>query len=455
MNKVRNFEKILDEHNANEYKLQSATNSFAQAFDSLPFLNLLAYYIKRKFENTKELEKLNVRDTAQTLVRLAKSKSVILPQDKAEAMVKTAISIYTKNPEMPGVWGFTGGLIGLIVGGWAGLMAGSSFGMPIEGALGGGLLGATAGGFGGYGYSKLTSYDKPTYEKVINQFLKKAAEKVKTPELKKKLRYSDYDPGATMGTTSAIAGVGGTVGSMVAGESSMGLVNKPGATTKGTVRRFLKDNPQLGVTFSPHKQNKGLKGVSDVWHLVGIPRKFKKDKSNPYYFPTKAFGAKYNYINSPVRNLDVAMHELGHAKDLARRSKLGLIAPNLIAPIAGTAWTYKMLQNEDTVKYAPAGAIVGMAPTLLAEAQANRHGYNAIKKYQGKASANKFLKKIVTRNTGSYWAIPAALGAGSYLAGRLMHKNIRHEQKMGRPIPYRTSIEELTARVDRNATSKR
>lgn len=438
MEPTRNFDELIEDHAGNIQKLHTATSALDNQFNNIPFLGVALYYLKRKFEKTADLEKLNIRDTAQSLIRLAKRQDIVLPQDKADAMVVEALKVYGKNPGHRAGNVLAGALLGLGAGGIGGFLAASRTHNPIPAAIAGGVVGTILGGLGGTAWSDVT-LDKnvETYKSRVKDFLKSAAEK--REHVRKRLRYSDYDPHATQGTVSAVAGLAGMLGSRVAGESLLGKLKQKGVTTKSTVKKFMKENPQMDVTFSPHKANKGLGIFGPRAH---------KDPLNPYYAPLKAFGGKKNFINSPVKNLDVAMHELGHAKDMAGKSKMRMLVPRILAPVAGTALTYKMLQNEDTAKYAPAGAILGASPTLLAEAQANRHAYNAILKHQGKGAARKFLKSIVSRNTASYWAVPLAVAAGTYAAGKMMHKNIKHEEKMGRPIPYRNSIEELRKKVD-------
>lgn len=117
-------------------------------------------------------------------------------------------------------------------------------------------------------------------------------------------------------------------------------------------------------------------------------------------------------------NHGVHMHELGHALDLHKTTVPRTLALKGGAGLAGFGLMAKGFKDDNATE-AAGGAILGSAPTLLHEARANHIAYKAFKQHEGKEVANRFLKKIVTRNTGNYWAAPLASAA---VAGFMAHK---------------------------------
>lgn len=198
-----------------------------------------------------------------------------------------------------------------------------------------------------------------------------------------------------------------------------------------TVRKFMKDNNlHKTTTFNTRSHNIenaqfGKGKFADI-----IKNTVKGGAGGPAYMPARTFGgAKKDFVvgvrdhNGALKNHDILMHELGHAKDFQSNRHLkawgGMIAKNKM--INGAA-TVAALSDDDKRKYAPAIAAIPGIATLREEGMANYHAYKGIKAHKGAAAANKYVKRLLPSQMGSY-AIGAAVPvAGAYLGKKIMDK---------------------------------
>jgi hypothetical protein len=138
----------------------------------------------------------------------------------------------------------------------------------------------------------------------------------------------------------------------------------------------------------------------------------------------------HNFVNmkyegKTIKNLDVAAHELGHARDAMKFSKaknMATVAERSLRSVgAGHLAGAAMLQNEKTRDKAWVAPIVGHAATLRSEAAANYHGYKMLKQHGTAAMKRKFLG-MAGKNMIGYASKPAAGAAVMYAAGKLLNK---------------------------------
>jgi hypothetical protein len=195
----------------------------------------------------------------------------------------------------------------------------------------------------------------------------------------------------------------------------------------GTVKKFMRDNNlHKKVTFNTraHVVNEHISEG-----LIGkIYKGFVRDNNNgPAYIhsPGAKKGAKKFIIGvkdgKKALNPDVIMHELGHAKDFSRHSTLKHIITSVGRnPLLIGGGTIAALSNEKTRDYAPAIAAIPGLTSLRNETVANYHAYHGIKAHKGAGAANKFLKRLLPSQMGSYAVGAVVPVAGAYLAKRLM-----------------------------------
>jgi hypothetical protein len=258
--------------------------------------------------------------------------------------------------------------------------------------------------------------------------MNKYLEKIAADEKKKK---TNWHPGAAVGA----AFVGNLVGKTPFEAARMPLLHKvikkvnapsDSGADLHTVRKYMKDTGlHKTTTFNTRKHNidnasfKGKLGEHFRDHLKANP-----NANGPAYLHGKSFGAKKNFIigkgfgNGKV-NPDVIMHELGHAKDYQHlgRLKMGLKA---VAATGGSAGALAALTNDKTRDYAPALAALPGLATLRDEGAANYHAYHGIKAHKGAAAANKFVRKLLPAQMGSYALSAVAPVAGTYVAKKIL-----------------------------------
>jgi hypothetical protein len=196
-----------------------------------------------------------------------------------------------------------------------------------------------------------------------------------------------------------------------------------------TLRKFMKDNGlHKTTTFNTRKHNVDKMTFSKN----PLGKIYKHLASNgapgPAFLRTRGVGAQKDFVvglrngGKTVKNADVLMHELGHAKDFQSYGKLKALAPIAKMPGVSSVATIAALSNDKTRDYAPAVAAIPGALTLREEAAANYHAYKGIKAHKGAAAANKYVRKLLPSQMGSY-AVGAAIPvAGAYLAKKIMDK---------------------------------
>jgi hypothetical protein len=244
----------------------------------------------------------------------------------------------------------------------------------------------------------------------------------------------------------------GTIGGVYAGMAVSGPANGPiskamhrdGPMTHGELRKVLKANKDLNTTFSVHR---AFKGSPEAAHHV----KSHLGKAGPFFagdeirqiFSHDPDKGKYfskpmhkNFVNMKlpggkgnVKDLTIALHELGHAKDFNTGSKLLRRAKNISH--MGSSFAHKsglgvaiggaMSLSDKTKDYAWTAPVVAAAPLLRSEAAANYHGYQMSKNHISKASRNSFLR-LAGKNMLGYGAPVAAAAGAIYGANKLFNK---------------------------------
>lgn len=201
-------------------------------------------------------------------------------------------------------------------------------------------------------------------------------------------------------------------------DRSINNLDKPsGNVDKRTIRRILKADKNLDVTFSRHKATKGTGWSPKDLNFSG-PAFIEKD--NP------GLGGKHlnkNYIHTKgLKNMDVLIHELGHLK-ATKSGKFQSNSHNLnIGSNGGSLVGSAMLLHPETSKYAWMAPLAGVAPVVYSEGVANHQGYKLLKQHGTKLMANRFLKGIAARNMIGYAG--GAVTNSAYLYG--LHRLGKH-----------------------------
>ena len=168
-------------------------------------------------------------------------------------------------------------------------------------------------------------------------------------------------------------------------------------------------------------------------HKLDDLKVFRGDKVNlvssyqgPHYNPSskhpipqirKLMGAKGVHIRG-ASDPGILAHEIGHAADFKKFPKLKALAR--MAPMVTGLASINMLRDEDQAKYAPLVAMGGFAPTLWQEGKATRTGLKAVKKVLGHKQA-RTSARLLRKAFGTYASLPLAVGAGTFLASKLLH----------------------------------
>lgn len=196
-----------------------------------------------------------------------------------------------------------------------------------------------------------------------------------------------------------------------------------------TVRKFMKDNNlHKTTTFNTRTHNIDKNGVGKGFMGKIYESSVRAHSGGPAFAPTRTTGAKKDFIigarkhGKPIKNSDILMHELGHAKDFQSFGKLKALSSFIKNPVTAATATVAALSNDKTRDYAPAVAAVPGLLILREEGAANYHAYNGIKAHKGASAANKFLKRTVPSQMGAYALSVAAPVAGAYIAKKLMDK---------------------------------
>ena len=291
----------------------------------------------------------------------------------------------------------------------------------------------------------------------MNKYLEKIAKKD-----------SDNDEGGGVsGTKRVLGGAGVGIAGTLAGAATTDAVNRnvfksihtKGVVDRGTLKKVLK-HENLDTTFSPYRASGGNRALSTGLIVEGkksgpiyvnkhsVNEDLKRDHPNLNARMNKHFvNMKYSpYHNphgwspgdnrSPVRNLDIAMHELGHAKDLNNRKKLGFLgikpglARSLNSPVAhlrGAAVGAALLSNKHTEDLAPVVPLALAVPALAPELRANYHAARMIARHGNKTMAAKYLANLGLKNTLSYGGMAFGTSAGLYAAKKLI--KLRNKDK--------------------------
>ena len=447
-----NFEQVLTVHERNDQQvaqnLTSKSNGFGvgiPGIDQMIGLVLLGFLYKK--HQVGELAKINTVDTIQTLIGLAGSKGVKINSIEAEILCQQALDIFNRSEDRHYQRAYTSGALGA-VGGMLGGMALGGLAQSGPAMAGGAVAGAISGGILGYKlYNKIVPLlSKTEYHGRVDTFLdelKKTAEE----SHRKKLEYSDYNPDSNKETMKMVGTAAGGLAATLIGREFMNSINNKNEYVgrRSTVERFMRDNKDMNVTLDRAEALREANKIKSPT-LRRVVVKTISENRTPYYFPMKSLGAGKNFI-SDHPNPGVTMHELGHAKDLKNSSAARQGLARLGALVGGGYLMHKGFTEEDKEYMVPLGTITTMSPTLRAEATANYHGYQGLKKYEGSESANKFLKKIVSRNTASYWSVPLVAGAIGYLGAKYHNHRLKDSKKNGKPIALREEIDTLKDKV--------
>lgn len=176
-----------------------------------------------------------------------------------------------------------------------------------------------------------------------------------------------------------------------------------GNVNKSTLRKILKGNRDLDVTFSRFKATKGTYFDPNSLNFNSVsPSALPKDHPD---IPKGMITKSYIYPgNSRNKNFDYIAHELGHIKAYKKgkyqQTNADFNKNQGIGSLAGSA----LLAHPATAKYAWTAPLLGSVPSLVSEGHANRYAYNMIKQHGGSSMANKFLRRSVTKNMLGYAA---------------------------------------------------
>lgn len=218
---------------------------------------------------------------------------------------------------------------------------------------------------------------------------------------------------------------------------------------KSTLRKILRDNKDLNTTFSTRKAfGKNDKAYANMFRgkgpaffsedlrefTAGVYRKTGQDPGalgDKLHKDYIHMGGTNPFSKGRVKNIDVALHELGYARDYANLGKLkgintGALTASRLLP--GNLMGGAMLQNDKTKDYAWTAPLITQAPTLRSEAAANYNGYNMIKKHGTKAMQNKFLR-LAGKNMLGYSGGAIAGAAVLHGINKIMNKEQKNDTK--------------------------
>lgn len=203
--------------------------------------------------------------------------------------------------------------------------------------------------------------------------------------------------------------------------------------SQGALKKVMRDNKDLNVTFSPHKAMKRATQEHKDTFVKGL------DKAGPHYasedYMKQVGGGHKAYVHNKysgreVKNHTVLMHELGHARDKAilkaKNSKAvkglgaaGLVARRLhLGTIAGTG----MLASEKYKDKAWIAPLVGSLHHIRSEAAANYHGHKIVSKHVPHMKGK--FGRLAALNTLNALAMPITQSA---ILHHLGHKKDKHE----------------------------
>jgi len=212
-------------------------------------------------------------------------------------------------------------------------------------------------------------------------------------------------------------------GTAIAGVAGSALVHKPIMSEvnradfpihKPTLKKILK-HENLNVTKSPNKAYKGAINLDHMHEVAKI--------DSPLLLTKQPGMSKHLVDMKGSKNMGVLAHELGHAKATNKGHYQTTNPKHVVAGSTGGEIVGNlMLLSPHTSGLAWTAPILGSAPNLVSEGVANYHGYDMLKRHGGKEMANKFLKRIASKNMLNYAG--RGLGQAAYLYG--MHKLFKH-----------------------------
>lgn len=253
----------------------------------------------------------------------------------------------------------------------------------------------------------------------MNKYLEKIAEKLEKTAAKDDNKPVNLPGRVGLGYLGATAGMIGS--SAVVPHLQKSIIHEMnhehGISNHGTVRKFMRDNGMnrhnMTLNHRPHVSKQVGQELGHDYEALHKYHDSPAEITHPETGKHVLVGTR-NKATGKLRNMDVMMHELGHAKDFNTHTSLknklqrfGNTKANEMA-LAGVA----AMSNEKTRHYAPAVAAVPGALVLRSEAMANYHAYKGIKAHKGAAEARKFLTRTVPKQM-----LPYAVAAGGAAAG--------------------------------------
>jgi len=213
---------------------------------------------------------------------------------------------------------------------------------------------------------------------------------------------------------------------------TMDSTNHQGAATTKDLKNFIRKN-NLNTTFSPHKYTASgsRHGTNPIYSHVA-------QSMGPSFVPNVDNHKGPSFVNArmngkAIKNHDITMHELGHAKNW---KTFGKHAPSMMKGV-GRASQFSggagiLAMHEKTRDYAlPAYALM-QAPRLADETMAHFHAHKFLRKAHGAAAGNKYLRTALPALSTYFGAAAAgALPVAGAVAGSKLHSKERdkHEAK--------------------------
>lgn len=214
-----------------------------------------------------------------------------------------------------------------------------------------------------------------------------------------------------------VAGAPAMVGGQALGLKTMlkGVFPRADIADRFTVKKMIRDNHLKNkVEFSNPRTIRTNKEVPAATNNF-FRQIFMKDVGS---HPNRHY---VEGVRGRFKNHMTTLHELGHVKDYETRLGKTLSIVSKVR-VAKTPIGIGLLSNESTQHYAAPAQLAIALPTLISEARANKNAYDAIKAHKGQISANKFLKKFVPHQMGSYVLGLSAPVIGTAVASKVIDK---------------------------------
>lgn len=203
---------------------------------------------------------------------------------------------------------------------------------------------------------------------------------------------------------------------------------------KSRIRHFINSQGLRGkVSFQDGDPNIHAKGATNFekWMVNATRGKGSSAAAQPLKNGNTILrNVHRSGAGSKLKNTNVILHELGHAKDFSTHTGVKRLAALVgRSPLGGAATAGVVaasLGNEKTEKYAPAIAAVPGVIRMREELQANRHAHSFLKKNYGNLSAGNYMKKVFKPNMAAYGIQAAAAPLAALAMQKYIHKK-RHE----------------------------